>query len=103
MMQVCEEVFVMSVADQIRQKLDQSFSALSLEVIDESDKHKGHVGARPEGETHFRVKIVSADFEGVNRVERQRMVNKVLKEELEGPVHALALSTLTPAESERRA
>ena len=92
----------MSVADRIRQKLDQSFQIASLEVIDESDKHRGHVGARPEGETHFRVKIVSPAFEGVNRVERQRMVNKALKEELEGPVHALALSTLTPAESDSR-
>ena len=92
----------MSVAERIRQKLDESFQTVVLDVIDESDKHKGHVGARPEGETHFRVKIVSSAFEGVNRVERQRMVNKVLKEELDGPVHALALSTLTPTEVENR-
>ena len=59
---------------------------------------RGHVGARPEGETHFRVKIVSESFTGKSRVERQRMVYQTLADELAGGVHALAMTTLTPAE-----
>ncbi len=89
----------MRVADQIKNKLEAAFSPDSLEILDESDKHKGHAGARPEGQTHFRVRIVSAQFEGQNRVMRQRAVNKALADELNGPVHALALRTLTPAEA----
>ena len=93
----------MTVARDIEAKLAQRFTPTQLDVVDESDKHKGHAGARPEGETHFRVTIVSAQFDGLSRVERQRMVNKTLKAELDGPVHALALTTLTPDEMETRA
>ena len=93
----------MPVAQDIEAKLTENFSPTQLVVVDESDKHKGHAGARPEGETHFRVTIVSAEFKGLTRVARQRMVNKTLKTELDGPVHALALTTLTPEEADRRA
>jgi BolA protein len=92
----------MSVADQIKNKLEAALGPERLEVVDESGKHKGHSGARPEGETHFRVSIVSSHFEGQNRVSRQRLVNKALKEELDGPVHALAMSTLTPSEAQNQ-
>ena len=51
-----------------------------------------------EGETHFIVRIVSAAFDGLSRVERQRRVYAALAEELQGPVHALSLTALTPAE-----
>ncbi len=69
-----------------------------------SEKHAGHTGARDHlgrvtGETHFRVRIVSAFFEGKSLVERHREVNAALKEELSGPVHALAIKALTPAEA----
>ena len=89
----------MSVADQIKNKLTEAFAPQTVDVIDESHKHEGHAGARPEGETHFRVFIVSDQFEGQNRVMRQRAVNKVLEDELQGQVHALALRTLTPDEA----
>ena len=82
----------MSVAETIRRKLNDAFDPQLLDVIDESHLHEGHVGARPEGETHFRVELVSPRFQGVTRVEAQRMVNKVLAEELAGPVHALSIS-----------
>jgi len=59
--------------DQIRAKLTDALAPESLDVIDESHKHAGHVGARPEGETHFRVEIVSREFAGLSRVERQRL------------------------------
>src|SRR5262249_210112 len=86
------------VSDAIRAKLTRPFAPVALTLIAESAKHAGHSGARPEGETHFRVRIVSAAFAGVNRVERQRKVYAVLSEELMNRVHALSLSALTPEE-----
>jgi len=88
----------MTVAQILREKLTAAFSPEELAVEDESARHAGHAGARPGGETHFNVRIVSRSFEGVSRVERQRRVYAVLAEELKGRVHALSLSTLTPAE-----
>src|SRR5512144_1936186 len=63
------------------------------------DRHAGHAGARPEGETHFRIEIVSASFQGLSRVERQRLVHRLLAAELAGRVHALSLATQTPEEA----
>ncbi|MDA0656161.1 MAG: BolA family transcriptional regulator [Proteobacteria bacterium] len=93
----------MSVADLIQNKLQARFNPEQLEIIDESHLHAGHVGARDGGESHFRVKIVSETFDALNRVDRQRLVYEVLAAELDGPVHALALSTLTPEEASNRA
>ncbi len=89
----------MAVADKIREKLTQALGPRVLEIVDESEQHQGHAGARPGGESHFRVKIVSEAFEGLGRVERQRLVNRALAQELSGPVHALAMETRTPAEA----
>ena len=88
----------MRVADRIKDKLTAALSPTRLEVVDESHLHAGHVGARPEGETHFRVEVVAAAFAGQNRVARQRMVNAALAEELADRVHALSMKTLTPEE-----
>ena len=88
----------MTVADEIHAKLTGALAPSRLEVVDESHKHEGHGGWRPGGETHFNVTVVSAAFDGKSRVERQRLVYEILKEELAGPVHALALTTRTPAE-----
>ena len=93
----------MSVANHIRDKLTAGFAPEALEVIDESARHAGHAGARPEGETHFRVRIVSAAFEGMGRIERQRRIYAVLADEMRERVHALALTALTPAEAVSRA
>jgi BolA family transcriptional regulator, general stress-responsive regulator len=92
----------MTVADTIRTKLTGAFAPAALAIEDESAKHKGHAGARPEGETHFRVHIVSSVFEGLSRVDRQRRIYGVLADELKERVHALALTALTPGEAERR-
>jgi BolA family transcriptional regulator, general stress-responsive regulator len=89
----------MNVAETIRGKLVAQLAPAALDIEDESARHKGHAGARPEGETHFRVRIVSASFEGVSRVERQRRVYAILADELRDRVHALALVTLTPKEA----
>jgi BolA protein len=93
----------MPVADAIRQKLNASFSPLVLDVVDESRRHAGHAGATradgSQGETHFHVRIVSPAFDGLSRVERQRRIYAALADELKGPVHALSLNVLTPAEA----
>jgi BolA protein len=89
----------MSVANTIREKLTRRFAPIRLDIIDESHRHAGHAGARPEGETHFAVTVVSAAFAGQSRVARQRLVYQTLAEELATCVHALALSTLTPDEA----
>lgn len=91
----------MTMKQRIESKLTQAFAPERLEIVDESDQHAGHAGHRPGGETHFRVDIVAAAFEGETRVARQRRVYQVLAEELADRVHALALSTRTPEEARR--
>ena len=88
----------MSVADTIRRKLTERFAPVRLELVDESERHAGHAGARPEGETHFALTIVSAAFAGMSRVARQRLVYEALAAELASRVHALSLTTRTPEE-----
>ena len=88
----------MSVADTIRAKVTERFAPTRLEIEDESHKHIGHEGARPGGETHFAVAIVSAVFIGETRVGRQRLVYQTLAEQLATRIHALSLTTLTPDE-----
>ena len=83
----------------ITNKLREAFSPEGLEVSDESHLHEGHAGHRPGGETHFRVYIVSAAFEGKSRIERHRMINSTLAAELAGGVHALAIRAQTPSEA----
>ncbi|MEO9874544.1 MAG: BolA family protein [Anderseniella sp.] len=84
------------VGQAITEKLSKALVPHALEVIDESHLHAGHSGARPEGETHFRVKIQAEAFTGMSLIQRHRMVNDVLAEELNGPVHALAISASAP-------
>ena len=88
----------MTVADTIRDKLTARFAPVRLDVIDESHRHAGHAGARPEGETHFTVTIVSAAFAGLGRVARQRLVYEALAAELANRVHALSVTARTPDE-----
>jgi BolA-like protein 1 len=96
----------MTVEETIRDKLAKAFAPISLVVENESAKHAGHAGSRDHlgnrtGETHFRVVVVSDVFQGKSLVERHRQVNDALKEELAGPVHALAIKAHTPAEVSR--
>ena len=78
--------------DRIENKLIKEFAPSDLEVIDESELHAGHSGAKPGGETHFRVRMTSKSFVGMSRIDRQRAVHKALKDELEERVHALSLN-----------
>lgn len=90
-----------SVKRTIEAKLTEALQPERLEIEDESHLHEGHAGARPGGESHFRVTVVSAAFAELSRVERQRLVYRVLADELAGPVHALAVSALTPDQDRR--
>lgn len=92
----------MRIAAIIRDKLENSLTPVSLEIVDDSHRHEGHGGARPSGETHFNIRIVSVAFEGKPRLARHRMVFECLKELMDAPVHALSLNTLTPAEAASR-
>jgi len=88
----------MRTADVITMKLTAAFAPASLDVIDESDQHKGHAGHRPGGQTHYRVYIVSDAFKGKSRIERHRMINAALADELNAGVHALAIHAAAPGE-----
>jgi BolA protein len=86
------------VAETIRRKLDAAFAPQKLDVVDESDKHAGHAGARVGGESHFSVSITADAFAGAPRIQRQRKIYGVLAEELAGPVHALSVKAMAPGE-----
>jgi len=81
----------MTVRERITETLTVAFRPVSLEVVDESEKHKGHAGAREGGETHFRVRIVAPAFRGKTRVETHRMIHAALAGEIAAGVHALAI------------
>ncbi|MES0883684.1 BolA family protein [Roseibium sp. SCP14] len=87
----------------ITDKLTAAFSPVFLNVIDESEKHRGHGGWREGGETHFRVQIAAAAFEGMNRVARHRAINDLLADEIAGGIHALALEIRSDSEPDPRA
>ena len=84
--------------DRIAAKLRAALAPEQVNVIDDSHLHAGHAGARPGGESHFTVEIVSSRFTGLNRVARHRLVNEALAEELAGPVHALVIRAKAPDE-----
>lgn len=95
------------VAQKIRAKLTEALAPEVLELEDDSARHAGHhheggVDARPGGESHFNLTLVSAAFEGMGRVARQRAVTDLLRDELAGPVHALSIRAQAPSEVHSR-
>ena len=88
------------VSETIEKKLTEALAPSHLEVIDDSASHAGHAG-NPHGlgESHFHVNITSEAFTGKNRVNRQRLVNAALREELAGPIHALSMKCLAPEDA----
>jgi len=88
----------MQTADVITEKLRKAFAPLSLRVEDESHLHAGHAGHQPGGESHFRLYIVSDAFRGKSRLDRHRMINAALADELSGGIHALAIHAAAPGE-----
>lgn len=87
-----------TVVEKITEKITKALNPVDMSVLDESHLHAGHVGARPEGETHFRLTVVSALFTDMSLINRHRKINEVLAEELKGPVHALSIKALAPDE-----
>ncbi|KQK30207.1 BolA family transcriptional regulator [Bosea thiooxidans] len=88
-----------AITERITRKLTEAFAPQQLRVIDESHQHHGHGGWREGGETHFRVDIVSEAFAGKSRLERHRLVNAALAQELADRVHALAIAAKAPGEA----
>ena len=92
----------MSMKSSITEKLEAAFSPERLDVINESHLHAGHQpGFDGEGETHMRIRIVSAAFAGMSRVARHRAINEVVKAELDAGLHALAVEAAAPGEPTR--
>ncbi|MBR0673602.1 BolA family protein [Neoroseomonas soli] len=89
-------------ADRIRTALEAAFAPAEVAVTDDSTRHIGHAGARPEGETHYSVAVVSPAFAGQSRVARSRAVHEALAAEFTTGMHALALRLMTPEEAARR-
>ena len=88
-----------AILEAIQAKLTAAFQPTRLEIVDDSDRHAGHAGASPGGESHFNVLIESQAFSGTAKVARQRMVYRALADELAGPLHALSIKALAPGES----
>jgi BolA protein len=88
--------------DRLRTLLTQTFAPTILDIQDDSARHAGHSGAQPGGQSHYNVLMVSAAFQGVNRVARSRAVHTALASEFgpaeQGGMHALALTLRTPEE-----
>ncbi len=88
----------MRVEQAIREKLSAAFNPAAIEVVNDSHYHAGHGSSPGTGESHFSVVVVSPVFAGKSRLERHRMVNEVLAEELSGKIHALAITALAPGD-----
>ena len=86
------------VATEMARRLTASLSPTRLELVDESEKHRGHAGHDPRGESHFALTIESAAFAGQSRVQRQRAVYSALGELMEDRVHALSIRAMAPGE-----
>ena len=80
----------------INLKLTAQFSPRFLEIIDESEKHRGHAGYREGGNSHFRVRIAADTLDGQSRVQQHRAINECLSEELKEAIHALAIEVVKP-------
>lgn len=88
----------MSVAESIRLRL-QALEPVALDLVDESEQHRGHAGYREGGSTHWRLSIVSPRFAGKPVVARHRMVYQALGELMQHPIHALAITARSPEET----
>ena len=75
----------------IRELLTEAFHPVELIITDDSQKHAGHAGAAPGGETHYTVRITSSAFEGLSRVQAQRAIMLTLQSEFDSGLHALSL------------
>ena len=86
-------------AERIRRAVLAAFPAAAIDVVDDSRLHAGHAGARPGGETHYSIRVVSPAFAGLNRLARSRAVHAALDREFGSGLHALSLRLLAPGEA----
>lgn len=86
------------VATEMLRRLNSALSPTRISLIDDSEKHRGHGGYNPSGESHFSLEIESAEFAGKSRVDRQRMIYKALGELMQERVHALSIRATAPGE-----
>lgn len=81
----------MSITNDIKDRLKAAFSPSALDVVDDSESHRGHAGYKDGGESHFNVRIRAAAFQGQSRVARHRAVHAAIGPDLIRRIHALAL------------
>jgi len=86
------------VATEMLRRINSALSPTTVELVDDSEKHRGHGGYNPAGESHFSLRIESAAFEGKSRVERQRMIYAALGDLMHERVHALSIRAIAPGE-----
>ena len=86
------------VATEMLRRLDSALAPTTIELIDDSEQHRGHGGYNPSGESHFTLRIESPAFAGKGRVERQRMIYAALGELMDARVHALSIRATAPGE-----
>ena len=91
----------MQVAQKMQEKLENGLEIAQLDIENQSHLHSGHKGSPGTGESHFHVTIVSPAFDGLGKIDRQRLVHHLLKDELAGPVHALSMVLKTPGEADK--
>lgn len=87
------------VAAEMLRRLNSALSPTSIELVDDSEQHRGHSGYNPAGESHFSLSVESEAFAGKSRLERQRMVYAALGDLMEARVHALSIRASAPGES----
>ena len=87
-----------AVAQYLEKHLREAFSPDVLEVINESHLHAGHAGDNGTGESHFRIRIVAKAFEGMNRVQRHREINRIVQPKIDEGLHAVAIEVKAPGE-----
>ena len=86
------------VTAEMLRRLNSALSPTRLELVDESEQHRGHGGYNPAGESHFSLLIESPAFAGKARVERQRLVYAALGDLMRERVHALSIRAVAPGE-----
>ena len=89
----------MSVAAEMRRRLEAALAPERLELLDDSAAQAGHAGAAPGGNTHWRLTVVSAAFAGKPTVARHRLVYEALADLMQNPIHALQISARAPGEN----
>jgi BolA protein len=85
----------MAISDEMESRLRETFSPTVLNVVDDSESHRGHAGFQEGGESHFNVEIKSTAFDGMSRIARHRAVHSALGKAIIGRIHALALDIST--------